>query len=145
MFSRSNPQDTENMSTDISQLSSEGIIDSKLQTRFNDLRGIMLNQISNSSMPLFDIASKETSQSGEKVFKPAGNNNHSLFVEIQHVDRIIFVKKTTVTWLLQEGERVSSDRLFCVREKQPFALTAVPTPKDVCVPQNCGNTSTVYM
>ena len=52
-------------------------------------------------------------------------------------------KKTTAVWLLQEGERVSSDRLFCVREKQSFALPAVSTTKVICVLQNGAGTPTV--
>ena len=72
----------------------------------NDLKSVMLNQISSSSMPLFDTVSKATSQSDEKVFKLAGNNSHSLFVEIQHGDRVVFVRKTTGVWLLQEGESI---------------------------------------
>ena len=31
------------------------------------------------------------------------------------------VRKTTAIWLFQEGEHVSSDRLFQVRAKQPFS------------------------
>ena len=32
-----------------------------------------------------------------------------------------FIRKTTAIWLFQEGELVSSDRLFKVRAKQPFS------------------------
>ena len=32
----------------------------------------------------------------------------------------VFIRKTTIVWLFQEGERVSSDRLFRVRASQPF-------------------------
>ena len=32
----------------------------------------------------------------------------------------VYIRKTTVLWLLQEGERVSSDRLFRVRATQPY-------------------------
>ena len=33
----------------------------------------------------------------------------------------VFIRKTTAAWLFQEGERVSSDRLFRVRNKQPYS------------------------
>ena len=33
----------------------------------------------------------------------------------------ILIRKTTALWLLQEGERISSDRLFRVRCKQPYS------------------------
>ena len=32
----------------------------------------------------------------------------------------MYIHKTTAVWLLQEGERVSADRLFRVRSKQPY-------------------------
>jgi len=32
-----------------------------------------------------------------------------------------FIQKTTTIWLLQEGECVSTDRLFQVRSKQPYS------------------------
>ena len=70
------------MSSDISQLSSEGIIDSSLQMQFNNLRKVVLIKISSSSVSLFDIASKANLQSDGKFYKLAGNNSHSLFVEI---------------------------------------------------------------
>ena len=35
--------------------------------------------------------------------------------------RITYIKKTTAVWLFQETERVSSDRLFRVRAKQPMS------------------------
>ena len=44
----------------------------------------------------------------------------------------IFIRKTTAVWLLQEGERVSTDRLFRVRQKQPYSTNVY------C----CTNTST---
>lgn len=44
----------------------------------------------------------------------------SPFVEIRSHEGTFFIRKTTAVWLLQESERVSSDRLFRVRCKQPF-------------------------
>ena len=35
-------------------------------------------------------------------------------------NRTIFIRKTTAVWLFQEGERVSSDRLFRVQSKQSY-------------------------
>lgn len=42
------------------------------------------------------------------------------FIEIIHNDESVFVRKTTLVWLFQEGERILNDRLFRVRLKQPF-------------------------
>ena len=49
---------------------------------------------------------------------------HSPFLKLRDNT---FIRKTTAVWLLQEGERVSSDRLFRVRGKQPFSMEIEPT------------------
>ena len=51
---------------------------------------------------------------------PLPKYKHCNFVEIECGDKTVFIHKTTAVWLLQEGERVSANRLFRVRSKQPF-------------------------
>ena len=46
-------------------------------------------------------------------------SNNSLFVPVVVEGRSIFIRKKTAVWLLNDGERVSSDRIFRVRSKQP--------------------------
>ena len=49
--------------------------------------------------------------------------------------RSLYIRKTTAVWLLQEGERVSTDRLFRVRNKQPFSSDNLkPTDHDLQSP-----------
>ena len=48
-------------------------------------------------------------------------SDKSPFVEVEYKGNTIYVRKRTVVWLLSEGERLSSDRLFRVRAKQPFS------------------------
>lgn len=43
------------------------------------------------------------------------------FVEVDHNGETIYIRKSTLVWLFQEGERVSGDRLFRVRIKQPYS------------------------
>ena len=47
-------------------------------------------------------------------------NTHSAFVEL-HNGKYALIRKTTAVWLFQEGYRMSSDRLFRVRCKQPYS------------------------
>ena len=52
----------------------------------------------------------------------------------------MYIHKTTAVWLLQEGERVSSDRLFRVHAKQPFSTDSkpnVPVPIIADIPTVC--------
>ena len=71
------------------------------------------------------------------------------FVEVIHNSEKLFKRKTTLVWLFQENERISSDRLFRVREHQPFNSSGkiimsqcdnskLPTVKDsVCLGDIC--------
>ena len=43
------------------------------------------------------------------------------FVKVNVKGQDVLIRKTTVIWLFQETERISADRLFRVRLKQPFA------------------------
>ena len=57
---------------------------------------------------------------GTKRGKPL-ISNWSRHVGVFIFGGYLFIHKTTAVWLMQEGERISSDRLFRVRSKQPFA------------------------
>ena len=59
------------------------------------------------------------------MYRASGSNSDitfSPFVKVNLYSGVqVFIRKTTVMWLFQEGERVSSDHLFCVRATQPFS------------------------
>ena len=63
--------------------------------------------------------------------------NNSKFVEINHNEWLIFVRKSTLVWLFQEGERVSANGLFRVCAKQPFSTPIQPirSQSDFSVPE----------
>ena len=48
------------------------------------------------------------------------------FIEVKHHDKIFHIYKLTAVWLFQECERVSADRLFRVRSKQPYSSNFRP-------------------
>ena len=50
--------------------------------------------------------------------------------------RVVLIRKTTAIWLFQETERVSADRLFRVRLKQPYA--------SICTPKIDNSTAVVH-
>ena len=60
----------------------------------------------------------------EKDDKGSVDKKHKLshkFFEINYKGETIFVRTSTIVWLLQEGERVSIDRLIRVKVKQPYS------------------------
>ena len=70
------------------------------------------NSDNRTSIPLYSQVTQREHKSGDKLIK-----NNSKFVEINHNEWLIFVRKSTLVWLFQEGERVSANRLFRVRAK----------------------------
>ena len=93
---------------EIQDLTKAKIIDESLSA---NLRRSVFHCTDNSTVPLYDIT--KDSSSGKK-------KKHCPYVEITHNGKKHYINKTTAVWLLQEGERVSSDRLFRVRNHQPY-------------------------
>ena len=55
--------------------------------------------------------------------------SHNTFFEILIKGKLFKIHKVTAVWLLQEGEKVSSDRLFRVCSKQPYNDTCTLEPQ----------------
>ena len=63
------------------------------------------------------------------MFEPTETSNdkiqdkYSPFVEVKHNGKVVYVRKTTLVWIFQQAECVSTDRLYRVRNKQPYSTT----------------------
>ena len=94
--------------------------------------GLVLNDIKFCRLPRNDIGmnlpaytTKENDSNSNSKIKQNEKKKHILFVEVNLTNgRTVYIRKTTLVWILQENERLSSDRLIRVREKQPFSSTA---------------------
>ena len=107
-------EDPAEIEGDIDSLSSEFIsseLKRKLQSSIPKLK-----KLPNDTVSMFTTASEDSQKSIKRpVISP--------FVQVKLGEscKTIFIRKTTAVWLFQEGERVSSDRLFRVRAKQPYS------------------------
>lgn len=90
----------------------------------------VFKKVPSSTIPLFEETDK----------KSRSPRKHSPCVVIQRNGKDYFINKTTVVWLLQE-ERVSSDRLFRVRSKQPYSSDIL---KSVSRPVRVSNKLSTY-
>ena len=107
------------IAVDLKAISESGLIDDALQSKLEQQQKMLpLTKIPSSTVSMFiaDEGNKGKSKHVSSSKKPFP------FVEVQANGQNVFIRKTTAVWLLQEGERVSSDRLFRVRCKQPFAI-----------------------
>lgn len=98
----------------------------------NDVKEILLLQQklmlkrspqSESSIAMFEVCEdSELPSKGKLQYKMhPSKSKFSPYLEVKANGRSFYIRKTTTVWLLQEGERVSADRLFRVRCKQPFS------------------------
>ena len=108
--------DPKDMEVGIAQLSSAGLIDKDMRNHLVNLHKTAFRRVTNSSVPLFE----EVDTQSKKVLP---RHKHSPVVAITHNGENLFINKTTAVWLLQENERVSTDRLFRVRAQQPYCST----------------------
>lgn len=122
-------QDEVEISSSISSLTSAGIIDDNLRVHLTNVQKEIMH---NSPCP--DVSPSFTLNANT----PEIRSKHCPYVEIQRDGKSYFINKTTAVWLFSEGERVSSDRLFRVRAKQPYSNASKgilpPVPQaSVCV------------
>ena len=87
-----------------------------------------IKKLKNPGLPIYHLQLDSSKKQEQK-------HKHSHFVEVSCGDKAVYIHKTTAVWLLQETERVSTDRLFRVRNKQPFATQSntskIPTSSAV--------------
>ena len=69
-----------------------------------------------STIPLYKPVEQTTTSND----KPTKMRLDQRFLEVIHNGEPLYIRKSTLVWLLQEGERMSSDHLFRVRAKQPY-------------------------
>lgn len=92
------------------------LVEKQVKEKLEDQHDLLsFKRISSTTIPMYKSVKVDGKKGckNRKVFSP--------FVEIKSNDKAFFIRKTTAVWLLQESERASSDRLFRVRHKQPFA------------------------
>ena len=99
------------------------IIENDLSDRLIAVHKSSFKRLFNKEMNISVFAEDRIDSEGKDK---ASKTKHCRFVEVTQNGKSMFISKTTAVWLLQEGERVSTDRLFRVRSKQPYTCDAQP-------------------
>ena len=100
----------------LSHLEEKKIIDETIKEKITYLcRNNTSHSDGKTLIPLYRVGD----QNDASVKRKQSNN----FLEVQHKGEKIFIRKSTLVWMFQEGERVSTDRLFRVRVKQPYSTS----------------------
>lgn len=101
---------------DVATLTESGLVNTQLAEKLL-LKGSKLRRLS-TALPLYTDTASEL-PTPQRV----ANKKVSPFLSIEHNGHTMYIRKSTAVWLFNEGERVSSDRLFRVRDTQPFTTT----------------------
>ena len=109
------PEELIQVAADINNICRDGLVDSDVKKKAQRLQETLkLKRIPSSTIPMFTEVKQPN--------LPLPITKHiSPFVEVHRGDHTFYIRKTTAVWLFQECEHVSSDRLFRVRCKQPYA------------------------
>ena len=105
-------QEYNDIQQEINQLKEAKIINNELHVKLNHISKMSFTWIKTDSVSMFEMKDDKDSS------KPLPLKCRLL--EIEQNGKRMFIHKTTAVWLFQEGERVSADRLFRVREIQPY-------------------------
>ena len=106
-------QDSDSVALGIEQLASAGLTKEDMAKHLRALHRSSFRKVASNTIPVFDLKSEPFKSEVKCKFCP--------YVEVERNGKTLFIDKTTAVWLLQEGERLSSDSLFRVRSKQPYS------------------------
>ena len=111
--------DEDEVMSSLHDLKSAKLIEGDLHQQLVQMQeAVSYKKVSGTSLPIY---TKNPVQSSKATTK------FSRFVEVNHIGGTIYIHKTTAVWLFQEGETVSADRLFRVRQKQPYSCITTHT------------------
>ena len=106
-------EDTTQLCADVNTLKADGInINNKVASQLNsEFQNVC--ELTNTCANLSPT---------EKEDGVHSKKSHDTFFEIMIKERPFKIHKVTAVWLLQEGKKVSSDQLFCVRSKHQVCI-----------------------
>ena len=112
----SSAEDADNLIDDIKSLHDNNIIEDKIRDKAEKMKDALVKTLSGTDSGI-GIYKKPAIKDDEKVDEVTSS---FVRVTIHGKHEHIYIRKTTAVWLLQDGERLSADRLFRIRATQPF-------------------------
>ena len=106
--------DSDNLTKDVIELEKVGMVDTEFVNSVKIKQESSLKHMHSHTIPMFE----PTETSNDKI-----QDKYSPFVEVKHNGKVVYVRKTTLVWIFQQAECVSTDHLYRVRYKQPYSTT----------------------
>ena len=127
----------EQIANDIQSAYNEGLVSKNAKEKLQKFQRVLpIEKVPSETIPMYSLKNYDSlenylsglSSNAKQVFTP--------FVEVNVKGRAVLIRKSTAIWLFQETERVSADRLFRVRLKQPYA--------SICTPKSTSSTAVAH-
>ena len=106
-------EDSSEINEDIKLLSKGGYIDTVIKQKLQKRQKSVLVKLPSTTITMLTFSPKADH---DKQISPSKK-----LLPVDFNGKTVHIRKTTAVWLFQDGERVSSDRLFRVRCKQPYS------------------------
>lgn len=104
---------------DVQSAYSRGLVTKEGKEKLQKMqKALPVERLPSDTIPMFSLKEHNSLASCLSTLKP--KPSFTPFVEVTIKGHAVLIRKTTAVWLFQETERVSADRLFRVRLKQPF-------------------------
>jgi hypothetical protein len=117
--------DPESIASEITEMVNEKIIDKDLGDRLKAVHNSSFKRLASKEVNISTFTKAKDNQDleangrGDLEAKGKGKgkskcskSKHCRFVEVTQNEKTVYISKTIAVWLLQEGERVSTDRLW---------------------------------
>ena len=124
------------LENDVQSAYSRGLITKEGKEKLHKIqKALPVERLPSDTIPMFSLKEHNSLASCLSTLNP--KPSFTPFVEVTIKGCAVLIRKTTAVWLFQETERVSADRLFRVRLKQPFGSdSSVKNTPAVTIDQN---------
>ena len=105
--------DRDNLTKDLTELEKIGVVENEFVKNYiKKTQKSSLKRMQSVTIPMYEPKLETLNQT---------ENKYSPFLELEHNGKVVSIRKTTLVWVFQQTESISADRLFRVRNKQPYS------------------------
>ena len=112
--------DATQIADDLKSIFKHDLVDGTIRETLEQQQHFLYKRLPSSTIPMYKQADEcfKAENATVRLQKKINCKKFNQFVEVKaNNNKTIFIRKTTALWLLQEGERISTDHLFRVRSK----------------------------
>ena len=112
----------EQIANDIQSAYNGGLVNKEAKEKLERIQKVLpVEKVPSETIPMYSLKDHGSLDHYISSLSTNAKQVYTPFVEVNVKGHAVLIRKATAIWLFQETERVSADRLFRVRLKQPYA------------------------